>query len=160
MRGLSFAPRGRTPTVRVPHKRAGLGLVSAVTNKGELRWMVLDGAIKAPSLIRFLGRLVRDVGRKVSLILDRLPVHRSGAVRAWLAGRAAEIEVFHLPPYSPELNPDEGVNADLKQAVTRKAPTRSKQQLKRALVGHMRRLSKSPHRVRSFFGHKTFRYAA
>jgi transposase len=160
VRGLSYAPRGRTPTVRVPHKRAGLGLISAVTNKGGLRWMVLDGAVKAPSLIRFLGRLVRDVGRKVFLILDRLPVHRSAKVRAWLAGRKAEIEVFHLPPYSPELNPDEGVNGDLKQVVARKAPTRSKQQLKRAVIGHMRKLSKSPRRVRSFFAHKTFRYAA
>ena len=160
MRGLSYAPRGRTPTVRVPHERAGLGLISAVTNKGELRWMVLDGAVKAPGPIRFLGRLVRDAGRKVFLILDRLPVHRSAQVRAWLAGREAEIEVSYLPPYSPELNPDEGVNGDLKQGVTRKAPARSEQQLKRAVIGHMRKLSKSPHRVRSFFGHKTFRYAA
>jgi transposase len=160
VRGLSYAPRGRTPTVRVPHKRAGLGLISAVTNRGELRWMVLDGAVKAPSLLRFLARLVRDADRKVFLILDRLPVHRSAQVRAWLAGREAEIEVSYLPPYSPELNPDEGVNGDLKQGVTRKAPTRSKQQLKRAVIGHMRKLSKSPHRVQSFFGHKTFRYAA
>jgi transposase len=160
VRGLSYAPRGRTPTVRVPHKRAGLGLISAVTNRGELRWMVLDGAVKAPSLLRFLARLVRDADRKVFLILDRLPVHRSAQVRAWLAGREAEIEVSYLPPYSPELNPDEGVNADLKQGVTRKAPTRSKQQLKRAVIGHMRKLSKSPHRVQSFFGHKTFRYTA
>jgi transposase len=160
VRGLSYAPRGRTPTVRVPHKRAALGLISAVTNKGELRWMVLDGAVKAPSLIRFLGRLVRDVGRKVLLILDRLPVHRSAQGRAWLAEREPEIEVFYLPPYSPEPNPDEGVNGDLKQMVTRKAPARSKQQLKRAVIGHMRKLSKSPHRVRSFFRHKTFRYAA
>ncbi len=91
VRGLSYAPRGRTPTVRVPHKRAGLGLLSAVTNKGELRWMVLDGAVKAPSLIRFLGRLVRDVGRKVFLILDRLPAHRPAPVRVWLAERTAEI---------------------------------------------------------------------
>ena len=81
-------------------------------------------------------------------------------MRAWLAGREAEIEVFHLPGYSPELNPDESVNADLKRAVSRKEPARSKQQLKRAVIGHMRKLSKSPHRVRSFFGHKTFRYAA
>jgi transposase len=160
VRGRSFAPRGRTPEVRVNHKRAGLGLISAVTNKGELRWMVLDGAVKAPSLLRFLARLVRDAGRKVYLILDRLPVHRSAKVRAWLAGREAEIEVFHLPGYSPELNPDEGVNGDLKQVVTRKAPARSKAQLKRAVVGHMRKLSKLPHRVRSFFGHRTFRYAA
>jgi transposase len=110
--------------------------------------MVLDGAVKAPSLLRFLARLVRDAGRKVFLVLDRLPVHRSAKVRAWLAGREAEIEVFHLPGYSPELNPDEGVNADLKRAVTREAPARSKQQLKRAVVGHMRKLSKLPRRVR------------
>jgi transposase len=160
VRGLSYAPRGRTPTLRVAHRRAGLGLISAVTNKGELRWMVLDGAVTAPSLIRFLSRLVRDAGRKVFLVLDRLPVHRSAKVRAWLAGREAEIEVFYLPPYSPELNPDEGVNADLKQAVARKAPARSKPQLKRVAIGHMRKLSKLPHRVRSLFGHKTFRYAA
>jgi transposase len=160
VRGLSYAPRGRTPQVRVAHKRAGLGLISAVTNKGELRWMVLDGAIKAAGLIRFLSRLVRDAGRKVFLILDRLAVHRAAKVRAWLEKRQAEIELFYLPPYSPELNPDEGVNADLKQAVTRKAPVRSKPQLKRVAIGHMRRLSKLPHRVRSLFGHKTFRYAA
>src|SRR5918997_1064912 len=150
VRGRSYAPRGRTPEVRVPHKRAGLGLISAVTNKGELRWMVLDGAVTAPSLIRFLARLVRDVGRKVFLILDRLPVHRSARVRGWLAGREVEIEVFHLPGYSPELNPDEGVNGDLKQAVARKEPARSKQQLKHAVVGHMRKPSKLPHRVRNF----------
>jgi transposase len=160
VRGRSHAPRGRTPEVRVNHKRAGLGLISAVTNKGELRWMVLDGAVKAPSLLRFLARLVREADRKVFLVLDRLPVHRPAKLRAWLAGREAEIEVFYLPGYSPELNPDEGVNGDLKQAVTRKAPARSKDQLKRAVIGHMRRLSKLPDRVRSFFGHRTFRYAA
>jgi len=120
--------------------------------------MVLDGAIKAPDLLRFLTRLVRDTDRKVFLILDRLPVHRSAKVRDWLVGQEAEIEVFYLPGYSPELNPDGGLKGDLKQAVTRKA--RSKAQLKRAVVGHMRRLSKLPDRVRSFFGHKTFRYAA
>jgi transposase len=160
VRGRGYAPRGRTPLVRVCHKRAGLGLISAVTNRGELRWMVLDGAVKAASLLRFLARLVRDADGKVFLILDRLPVHRYAKVRAWLAGREAEIEVFHLPGYSPELNPDEGVNGDLKRAVTRKEPARSNAQLKRAVVGHMRKLSKLPHRVRSFFGHKTFRYAA
>jgi transposase len=160
VRGRSYAPRGRTPEVRVNHRRANLGLISAVTNKGELRWRVLDGAVKAPDLLRCLARLVRDADRKVFLILDRLPVHRSAKVRAGLAGRQAEIEVFDLPGYSPDLNPDEGVNGDLKQAVTRQEPARSKAQLKRAVVGHMRRLSKLPNRVRSFFGHKTFRYAA
>jgi transposase len=72
VRGRSFAPRGRTPLVRVCHRRAGLSLISAVANKGELRWMVVDGAVKAPDLIRFLRRLIRDARRKVFLILDRL----------------------------------------------------------------------------------------
>jgi transposase len=159
VRGRSYAPRGRTPVVRPSHKRASVGLVSAVTNKGELRWMVLDGAIKAPVLLRFLARLVRDAHQKVFLILDRLPVHRSAKLRAWLAGREAEIEVFHLPGYSPELNPDEGVNADFKQAVPRKAPARSKQQLKRATISHMRSLARQPKRIRALFQHQQFRYA-
>ena len=167
--GRSFAPRGHTPVVRLSQRRARLGLISALTNKGEMRWMLLDGAVKAPVLIRFMQRLVQEAGRKVFLVLDprkslrdfaNLPVHRACAVQDWLAGRRAEIEVFHLPPYSPELNPDEGLNADLKQAATRKPPARSKPELKRNLIGSMRSLSKRPGRIRSYFGHQTFRYAA
>jgi transposase len=160
VRGRSYAPRGETPVVRPNHRRANVGLVSAVTNRGEVRWMVLDGAIKAPTLIRFLERLVRDAGRKVFLILDRLQVHRARLVRDWLAGREDQIEVFHLPAYSPELNPDEGVNGDVKQAVTAKPLARSKPQLKQTVVSHMRSLSKRPGRVRAFFRHPQFRYAA
>jgi transposase len=160
VRGRRYAPRGRTPVVRVNHKRAGLSLISAVTNKGELRWMVLAGAVNATRLIRFLDRLVREARRKVFLILDRLRVQRAAPVRDWLAAHRADIEVFYLPAYSPELNPDEGLNADLKQAVTRTAPARSKAQLKRAAINHMRRLSKLPSRIRSYFQHKPVRYAA
>jgi transposase len=160
VRGRSYAPRGETPVVRPNHRRANVGLVSAVTNRGEVRWMVLDGAIKAPTLIRFLERLVRDAGRKVFLILDRLQVHRARLVRDWLAGREDQIEVFHLPAYSPELNPDEGVNGDVKQAVTAKPLARSKPQLKRTVVNHMRSLSRRPERIRAFFRHPQFRYAA
>ncbi|EIM30422.1 transposase, partial [Microvirga lotononidis] len=94
------------------------------------------------------------------LILDRLRVHCAARVRDWLTAHRAKIEVFYLPAYSPELNPEECLNADLKQVVTRQAPARSKQQLKRATVSHMRRLSKSPRRVRSYFSHKPVRYAA
>ena len=102
VRGRSYAPRGRTPLVRVCHRRAGLSLISAVANKGELRWMVVDGAVKAPDLIRFLRRLIRDARRKVFLILDRLKVHRARLTRDWLAEHRAEIEVHYLPSYSPE----------------------------------------------------------
>jgi transposase len=160
VRGRGYAPRGRTPVVRVCHKRASLSLISAVTNRGELRWMVVDGAVNAPALIRFLERLIREARRKVFLILDRLRVHRARLVRDWLAGHSAKIEVYYLPSYSPDLNPDEGVNADLKQAVPRKAPARSKPQLKRAAISHMRSLSRRPQRIRSIFRHPQFRYAA
>ena len=160
VRGRSYAPRGRTPLVRVCHKRAGLSLISAVTNRGEMRWMVVDGAVNAPTLIRFLRRLIREARRKVFLILDRLRAHRARMTRDWLAEHRAEIEVFYLPSYSPDLNPDEGVHADLKHAVPRKAPARSKQRLRRAAIGHMRRLSRMPKRIRSIFRHPQFRYAA
>ena len=160
VRGRGYAPRGRTPVVRVCHRRAGLGLVSAVTNRGELRWMTVEGAVNAPVLIRFLRRLVREARRKVFLILDRLKVHRARSTQDWLAEHRAEIEVHYLPPYSPDLNPDEGVNADLKQAVPRRGPARSKQQLKRATISHMRSLTKRPQRIRAIFRHPQFRYAA
>jgi transposase len=159
-RGRGYAPRGQPPVVRVCHRRAGLSLIAAVSNRGAVRWMIRDGAVNAATLIRFLQRLIRDAKRKVFLILDRLRVHRAGRVRDWLATHPTKIEVFYLPAYSPELNPDEGLNADLKQVVTRKAPARSKPQLKQAIVSHMRRLSRSPARVRSYFRHKPVRYAA
>ena len=94
------------------------------------------------------------------LILDRLPVHRSRAVQDWLAERRSQIEVVHLPAYRPELNPDEGLNADLKQVVPRQTPARSRGALKRRVIRHMRKLSRLPQRVRSYFQHPTFRYAA
>jgi hypothetical protein len=102
VRGRSYAPPGKTPVVRPNHRRIRLGLISAVSNRGELRWKVLDGAIKAPVLIGFLQRLIRYAKRKVFLILDRLRVHRSAAVREWLAEHKAKIEVSYLPSYSPE----------------------------------------------------------
>src|SRR5918911_1883127 len=101
VRGRAYAPPGKTAVVRPTHRRIRLGLISAVSNRGELRWRVLDGAIKAPVLIGFLHRLIRDAQRKVFLILDRLPVHRSAAVREWLAQHKAQIEVSYLPSYKP-----------------------------------------------------------
>src|SRR5690606_33840838 len=105
-------------------------------------------------------RLVKDAKRKVFLILDNLRVHHAKLVKAWLAKHEDEIEVFYLPSYSPELNPDEMLNADLKQAVTTKAPARTKGQLLKVTTSHMRKLQKSPERVKSYFGHAPVKYAA
>jgi len=160
VRGRSYAPRGRTPVVRVRQTRIKLSLITAVTNKGELRWMVVDGAVNGPTFIRFLERLIREARGKVFLIVDRLKAHRAHLVRDWLEAHRSEIEVHYLPSYSPTLNPDEGVNADLKQALPRKEPARSKEQLKRAADRHMRRLSRRSQRIRAIFRHPQFRYAA
>ena len=160
VRGRSYAPRGQTPVVRVCQTRIKLSLITAVTNRGKLRWMIVDGAVNAPTFIRFLERLIRDARGKVFLIVDRLKAHRAGLLRDWLEAHRSEIEVHYLPSYSPELNPDEGVNADLKQALPRKEPARSKEQLRQASDRHMRSLSRRPQRIRAIFQHPQFRYAA
>jgi hypothetical protein len=91
--------------------------------------------------------------------MDNLRVHRARAVQAWLAQHKSQIEVFYLPAYSPELNPDEGINGNLKQGVTSMPRARSRPELKRNVINHMRGLSRSPRRVRRLFLHRTFRYA-
>ena len=160
VRGRSYAPQGHTPVVRVNNKRHGLSVISTVTNKGVMRWKIFDGALNADILIDFLKRLVRDAGRKIYLILDNLKVHHSKPVKAWLAENTEHIEVFYLPSYSPELNPNEMANADLKQAVTKRAPARTKLQLVKATSGHLRSVQRQPERVKSYFEHEPVRYAA
>lgn len=159
VRGRS-SPKGETPVVHTAHRRENLGLISAVTNKGTVRWMVLEKAINAGLLIEFLRRLAQDAERKVFLILDNLKVHHSPVVAAWLAAHRDRIEVFYMPSYSPELNPDELLNADLKAAVTKKAHGHHKGALKKATVSELRRLVKSPDLVRKFFQHDPVKYAA
>ena len=160
VRGRGYAPQGQTPVIRVNHQRHGLSIISTVTNRGQMRWKIFDGALNADVLIDFLKRLVRDAGRKVYLILDNLRVHHSKPVKAWLAERTPAIEVFYLPSYSPELNPDEMANADLKQAVTKLAPARTKQQLVKAAARHLRSVQRRPERIKSYFAHEPVRYAA
>lgn len=160
VRGRSYAPQGQTPVVKVNNKRHGLSIISTVTNRGTMRWKIFEGALNADILIEFLKRLIRSAGRKVYLILDNLRVHHSKPVKAWLAEHKREIEVFYLPSYSPELNPDEMANADLKQAVTKLAPARTKLQLVKAASGHLRSVQRRPDRIKSYFEHEPVRYAA
>jgi transposase len=111
-------------------------------------------------LIDFFKRLVKDADRKVFLILDNRKVHHAHPVKDWLAKHDQEIEVLYLPSYSPELNPDECLNADLKDGATRRAPARNKAQLEKEAISHLRKLQKSPQRVRKYFEHEPVRYAA
>jgi len=160
VRGRGFAPKGQTPVVRVNNKRHGLSVISTVTNKGQMRWRIFDGALNADILIDFLRRLIKGAGRKLFLILDNLRVHHAKPVKAWLAEHADAIEVFYLPSYSPELNPDEMANADIKQAVTKLAPARTKLQLVKATARHLRSVQRQPERIRKYFEHGPVRYAA
>ena len=160
VRGRSYAPRGQTPVIRVNNKRHGLSVISTVTNKGRMRWKTFDGALDSGVLIDFLRRLVKDAGRKVYLILDNLRVHHSKPVKTWLAEHEHETEAFYLPSYSPELNPNEMANADLKQAVTKLAPARTKLQLVKAASKHLRSVQQQPERIKSYFQHAPVQYAA
>lgn len=160
VRGRSFAPIGKTPVVRINSRREGLSIISAVSNKGQMRWKIFDGALNSDILIDFLRRLIKGAQKKVFLILDNLRVHHSLPVKEWLARHADKIKVFYLPSYSPELNPDEMANADIKQAVTKLAPARTKTQLVKAATSHLRSVQKQPARVRSYFQHDPVKYAA
>lgn len=160
VRGRGYAPKGQTPLVRVQTRRESLSLISTITNRGKVRWMVFQGGMNTAIFIKFLRRLIKGAKRKIFLIVDNLRVHHAKKVREWLARHRDEIELFFLPSYSPELNPDEMLNSDLKQAVTTKAPTRAKGELKKTTMSHLHKLSKSPERVRSYFKHKPVQYAA
>ena len=160
VRGRGFAPVGRTPVIRVNSKRHGLSVISTVTNKGQMRWRIFDGALNTDILIDFLRRLIKGASKKLFLILDNLRVHHAKPVKAWLAEHADAIEVFYLPSYSPELNPDEMANADIKQAVTKLAPARTKLQLVKATARHLRSVQRQPERIRKYFEHEPVRYAA
>lgn len=160
VRARSFAPKGKTPVVRINSRREGLSIMSAVSNKGQMRWKIFDGALNADILIDFLRRLIKGAEKKVFLILDNLRVHHSKPVKEWLAMHADAIQVFYLPSYSPQLNPDELANADIKQAVTKLAPARTKAQLVKAAVSPLRSVQKQPARVQRYFQHDPVKYAA
>jgi transposase len=160
VRGRGYAPKGKTPVVRASANRQKLSVISTVTNKGQMRWKVFSGALNAKILIGFIKRLVHGRQKRVFLILDNLRVHHSKVVKEWLEKNEDKIAVFYLPSYSPELNPDELLNADLKQRVTKAAPARNKLALTRTAIGALRSIQKQTGRVENYFGQKDVCYAA
>jgi transposase len=160
VRGRGYAPRGQTPVRRVPARRHRISMLSTLTNQGKVRFMLFRQALDARRLLRFLGRLIREAGRKVFLILDNLKVHHAKVVRSWLDAHREQIEVFYLPSYSPELNPDEYLNGDLKAGVHGGIPPRDEKGLVRAVLGYMHSLRQRPDRAVKFFAHPRVQYAA
>ena len=158
--GRSYAPKGKTPEIRVHPRCQRVNLISSITNQGKVRFMVYNDRMNSQTLIKFMKRLIKDSTRKVLLILDNLKVHHSYLVQDWLKEHEEEIEVFYLPTYSPELNPDEYLNCDLKAGVHSGPPAKNKDELKKKTISHLRKLQKMPKRVRKYFRHRKIAYAA
>ena len=155
-----YALKGKTPVIRLNANRDSINMISAVTNQGKVRFRFFDGTMNADILIDFMMRLVRNANRKVYLVLDNLRVHHAKPVKEWLEKHKKMIEVFYLPAYSPELNPDEYLNCDLKAGVHSGVPARNKKQLKAKASKHMKMLQRRPKRVKKYFEHEKIRYAS
>jgi transposase len=158
--GTTWAPKGCTPVVRVTGQRFSLNMISAVSARGLLRFMVVRGGVGARVFIGFLKRLMHAQRRPIYLIVDGHPSHRSKLVKAYVESLQGKLRLFFLPPYSPELNPDELVWNDVKNNGVGRALIHSPLELTRTVVGRLRHLQKSPAIVRSFFQAPEPRYAA
>jgi len=158
--GRSYAPKGKTPAIRLNAKKERINLISSITNQGKVRFMIYKQTMNAQTFIKFCQRLIKDADKKIYLILDNLRVHHSKIVKAWVEEHKDQIELFFLPSYSPELNPDEYLNCDLKAGVHSGAPARSKSQLASKALSHLRMLQKRPGRVVKYFKHPKIAYAA
>ena len=158
--GTTWAPKGRTPVVSTTGARFGLNLISAVSAQGEFRFMVTKGRVGAQVFIDFLDRLIYNAKRPIFLIVNGHPSHKAKMVNRFLDEHKGKLRLFFLPPYSPELNPDERVWNDLKNNHIGRKVIMSPEELKREVVNELRSIQKSTDRVRGYFNNETTKYAA
>lgn len=156
--GTTWAPVGQTPVVKATGARYGLNMLSAVSMQGHLRFMTIEGNVNARVFRQFLQRLITGMDRKIFLVVDGHPAHKARLIKSFVEENADRLELFFLPPYSPELNPDELVWAHVKARVA-KATVQTKDELKSMLERTLHRLQKLPNIVASFFRAPTCRYA-
>jgi transposase len=126
----------------------------------DVRFMVYKGGLKTDTFIRFLGRLIKSAKRKIFLIVDNLRVHKAVKVVEWIKARAKQIELFYMPPYSPELNPDEYLNNTVKAQLRNQPAASSHHELKSRLNSTMRSNQRRPTLIQSLFRHPNVAYAA
>lgn len=158
--GRSYGRRGRTPVVPGTGQRFRCQMLSAVTNRGQLAFMVFTQRFTAAVMLAFLRRLRRHSRRKVFLIVDRHPVHRSTKVTRWLAQQRRQLELFFLPPYSPELNPDELLNQDVKTNAVGRWRPRDQTEMMAHVRSYLRSTQRQPAVIRSYFQEAHVAYAA
>lgn len=158
--GRSYGRRGQTPVIPGTGQRFRCNTISAVTNRGQLAFMVFRRRFTVPVFKQFLRRLIRHTRRRVFLIVDQHPVHCATTLKPWLKAQRDQIRLFFLPGYSPELNPDEFLNQDVKtNALGRRRPENLYE-----MIRHVRRYlwstQRQPHIVKSYFRAPSVCYAA
>jgi transposase len=157
-----YAPKGQRAIARVSGKRIGVNMISALANSGQLHFRLFEGRFTAKLFIDFLDRLIRShPGRKILLICDNHSTHHAKTVKAWVAKRPDRIELIFLPAYSPELNPDEYLNQDVKRHMRQLHPRPTdKPGLMAAIRSFLHRRQKQPQIVSNYFQAPEVRYAA
>jgi transposase len=156
--GTTWALRGQTPIVPATGQRFGMSLISAISPRGDFRFMTVEGRMNAEKFIEFLKRLIHNAPRPVFLVVDRHPSHRAKKVLAFVRSTEGRLRLFFLPPYAPDLNPDEHVWNHLKNHGVGKQAIRSRDQFRKVVLGHMRSLQRLPDLIRSFFRDPHLRY--
>lgn len=156
--GTTWAEKGQTPVVKATGRRFSLNMISAVNAGGHFRFMTVEGSVTARVFREFLRRLITGMDRKIILIVDGHPTHRAKLVKRFMEENAERLELVFLPPYSPELNPDELVWAHVKKRIA-KTTSKTKDELKRTVDRAMRGLQKMPGIVSGFFHTPTCSYA-
>jgi transposase len=149
--GTTWAPCGCTPVVSTTGARFGLNIISAVSAQGTMRFMIVHERVTATVFIEFLKRLMYNATSPVFLIVDGHPAHKAGVVSEFVKSTEGMLRLFLLPPYSPELNPDEHVWNDLKNNAVGRTSITGPDQMKATVLSYMRKLQKLPERIASFF---------
>jgi transposase len=158
--GKGYAPKGQTPVLTQTGQKFSTSMIAAVSNRGLMRFKLYKGALNVAIFIDFMKRLIKDAKQKVFLIVDNLRVHHAKAVQEWLAQHKDEIEIFYLPAYAPEHNPDEYLNNDLKRTIRNKPRARTRDDLVATTSSILKSIQRRPDRVKSYFHAKHVRYAA
>lgn len=156
--GTTWAPRGTTPIVPATGQRYGLNMISAISPRGQMRFMTVEGRMNAGKFIEFLKRLLHNAERPVFLIVDGHPSHRACKVFDYIRSTQGKLYLFFLPPYSPELNPDELVWNHLKNHGIGKRIIESREELVSRVRAHMCALQKTPALISAFFHEPNLRY--
>jgi transposase len=159
-RGRGYSPKGKTPVRFGTGARFSTSMISAIANQGQCRFMIYKGGLKVNTFLTFLKRLTTDVKKKIFLIVDNLKVHHAHKVKDWLQSNSNKIEIFYLPPYTPEHNPDEYLNQDVKVSLSNKLAPRNQSELTNNLSSYMRGLQRNAKKIKKFFKHKHVKYAA